>query len=216
MKKNALLLLFALLVIVGNMQAQEKQYQIHYIVNMHDINDSTALYQRIATNNESEPYILGDIVRWMHCNRHRYNEPVMIAEREFGLYKDKYVTVTIDGEQYFISGYDISGNDASGYHWVEKSLPQRKQRKHGLPWGKILLFGIGGILLLAVLFGARGGSSSHSVGYSPSTNSYRDKLDEIERQKREEAQQKALQRRKKEEEKRHERWYQQHKDDFKL
>lgn len=215
MNKFQLSLLFALLAIVGNMQAQEKQYQIHYIVNMPNINDSTALYQRIATNNESEPYILGDIVRWMHCNRHRYNEPVMIAEREFGLYKDKYVTVTIDGEQYFISGYDISGNDASGYHWVEKSLPQRKHG-HGLPWGKILLFGIGGILLLAVLFGARGGSSSHSGVYSPSTNSYRDKEAEIERQKREEALQEAIQRRKKEEEKRHERWYQQHKDDFKL
>ena len=196
MKKIALLLLFALLVIVGNMQAQEKQYQIHYIVNMHNINDSTALYQRIATNNESEPYILGDIVRWMHCNRHRYNEPVMIAEREFGLYKDKYVTVTIDGEQYFISGYDISGNDASGYHWVEKSLPKRKK---GLPWGKILLFGIGGILLLGWLFGARGGSSSHSGGGS-SSNSYRDKLDEIERAKREKEREEAEKRRKEEQE----------------
>ena len=196
MKKTALLLLFALLVIGVNMQAQEKQYQIHYIVNMHDINDSTALYQRIATNNESEPYILGDIVRWMHCNRHRYNEPVMIAEREFGLYKDKYVTVTIDGEQYFISGYDISGIDASGYHWVEKSLPKRKK---GLPWGKILLFGIGGILLLGWLFGARGGSSSHSGGGS-SSNSYRDKLDEIERAKREKEREEAEKRRKEEQE----------------
>ena len=93
MKKLQLLLLFALLAIIGNMQAQQhQQYQIHYVVNMHNISDSTALYQRIATNNASEPYILGDIVRWMHCNRHRYNEPVMIAEREFGLYKDKYVT----------------------------------------------------------------------------------------------------------------------------
>ena len=196
MKKTALLLLFALLVIVGNMQAQQKQYQIHYVVNMHDINDSTALYQRIATNNASEPYILGDIVRWMHCNRHRYNEPVMIAEREFGLYKDKYVTVTIDGEQYFISGYDISGIDASGYHWVEKSLPKRKK---GLPWGKILLFGIGGILLLGWLFGARGGSSSHSGGGS-SSNSYRDKLDEIERAKREKEREEAEKRRKEEQE----------------
>ena len=196
MKKNALLLLLALLVIVGNMQAQEKQYQIHYVVNMHDINDSTALYQRIATNNASEPYILGDIVCWMHCNRHRYNEPVMIAEREFGLYKDKYVTVTIDGEQYFISGYDISGIDASGYHWVEKSLPKRKK---GLPWGKILLFGIGGILLLGWLFGARGGSSSHSGGGS-SSNSYRDKLDEIERAKREKEREEAEKRRKEEQE----------------
>ena len=196
MNKFQLSLLFALLAIVGNMQAQEKQYQIHYIVNMPNINDSTALYQRIATNNESEPYILGDIVRWMHCNRHRYNEPVMIAEREFGLYKDKYVTVTIDGEQYFISGYDISGNDASGYHWVEKSLPQRK---HGLPWGKILLFGIGGILLLGWLFGARGGSSSHSGGGS-SSNSYRDKLDEIERAKRKKEREEAEKRRKEEQE----------------
>jgi hypothetical protein len=196
MKKNALLLLLALLVIVGNMQAQEKQYQIHYVVNMHNISDSTALYQRIATNNASEPYILGDIVRWMHCNRHRYNEPVMIAEREFGLYKDKYVTVTIDGEQYFISGYDISGIDASGYHWVEKSLPKRKK---GLPWGKILLFGIGGILLLGWLFGARGGSSSHSGGGS-SSNSYRDKLDEIERAKREKEREEAEKRRKEEQE----------------
>ena len=134
----------------------------------------------------------------MHCTRHRYNEPVMIAEREFGLYKDKYVTVTIDGEQYFISGYDISGNDASGYHWVEKSLPQRKHG-HGLPWGKILLFGIGGILLLAVLFGARGGSSSHSGGGS-SSNSYRDKLDEIERAKREKEREEAEKRRKEEQE----------------
>ena len=196
MKKNALLLLLALLVIVGNMQAQQKQYQIHYVVNMHNISDSTALYQRIATNNASEPYILGDIVRWMHCNRHRYNEPVMIAEREFGLYKDKYVTVTIDGEQYFISGYDISGIDASGYHWVEKSLPKRKK---GLPWGKILLFGIGGILLLGWLFGARGGSSSHSGGGS-SSNSYRDKLDEIERAKREKEREEAEKRRKEEQE----------------
>ena len=196
MKKYAPLLLFALLAIVGNMQAQQKQYQIHYVVNMHDINDSTALYQRIATNNASEPYILGDIVRWMHCNRHRYNEPVMIAEREFGLYKDKYVTVTIDGEQYFISGYDISGIDASGYHWVEKSLPKRKK---GLPWGKILLFGIGGILLLGWLFGARGGSSSHSGGGS-SSNSYRDKLDEIERAKREKEREEAEKRRKEEQE----------------
>ena len=196
MNKFQLSLLFALLAIVGNMQAQEKQYQIHYIVNMHNINDSTALYQRIATNNESEPYILGDIVRWMHCNRHRYNEPVMIAEREFGLYKDKYVTVTIDGEQYFISGYDISGIDASGYHWVEKSLPKRKK---GLPWGKILLFGIGGILLLGWLFGARGGSSSHSGGGS-SSNSYRDKLDEIERAKREKEREEAEKRRKEEQE----------------
>ena len=197
MNKFQLSLLFALLAIVGNMQAQQKQYQIHYVVNMHNISDSTALYQRIATNNASEPYILGDIVRWMHCNRHRYNEPVMIAEREFGLYKDKYVTVTIDGEQYFISGYDISGNDASGYHWVEKSLPQRK--KHGLPWGKILLFGIGGILLLGWLFGARGGSSSHSGGGS-SSNSYRDKLDEIERAKREKEREEAEKRRKEEQE----------------
>ena len=163
---------------------------------MPNINDSTALYQRIATNNASEPYILGDIVRWMHCNRHRYNEPVMIAEREFGLYKDKYVTVTIDGEQYFISGYDISGIDASGYHWVEKSLPKRKK---GLPWGKILLFGIGGILLLGWLFGARGGSSSHSGGGS-SSNSYRDKLDEIERAKREKEREEAEKRRKEEQE----------------
>lgn len=196
MNKFQLSLLFALLAIVGNMQAQQKQYQIHYVVNMHDINDSTALYQRIATNNASEPYILGDIVRWMHCNRHRYNEPVMIAEREFGLYKDKYVTVTIDGEQYFISGYDISGIDASGYHWVEKSLPKRKK---GLPWGKILLFGIGGILLLGWLFGARGGSSSHSGGGS-SSNSYRDKLDEIERAKREKEREEAEKRRKEEQE----------------
>ena len=196
MKKLQLLLLFALLAIVGNMQAQQKQYQIHYVVNMHNISDSTALYQRIATNNASEPYILGDIVRWMHCNRHRYNEPVMIAEREFGLYKDKYVTVTIDGEQYFISGYDISGIDASGYHWVEKSLPKRKK---GLPWGKILLFGIGGILLLGWLFGARGGSSSHSGGGS-SSNSYRDKLDEIERAKRKKEREEAEKRRKEEQE----------------
>lgn len=196
MNKFQLSLLFALLAIVGNMQAQQKQYQIHYVVNMHNISDSTALYQRIATNNASEPYILGDIVRWMHCNRHRYNEPVMIAEREFGLYKDKYVTVTIDGEQYFISGYDISGIDASGYHWVEKSLPKRKK---GLPWGKILLFGIGGILLLGWLFGARGGSSSHSGGGS-SSNSYRDKLDEIERAKREKEREEAEKRRKEEQE----------------
>ena len=196
MKTFKLSLLLALLAIVGNMQAQEKQYQIHYVVNMHNISDSTALYQRIATNNASEPYILGDIVRWMHCNRHRYNEPVMIAEREFGLYKDKYVTVTIDGEQYFISGYDISGIDASGYHWVEKSLPKRKK---GLPWGKILLFGIGGILLLGWLFGARGGSSSHSGGGS-SSNSYRDKLDEIERAKREKEREEAEKRRKEEQE----------------
>ena len=214
METFKLSLLLAMLAIVGNIQAQQhQQYQIHYVVNMHDIGDSTALYQRIATNNESEPFILGDIVRWMHYPRHRYNEPDMIAEREFGLYKDEYVTVTIDGKQYFISGYDIAGNDVSGEHWVEKSLPKRKR---GLPWGKTLLFGIGGILLLSWLFGSRGRSSSYSGGYSPSTNSYQDKLAEIERQKREKAQQEAAQRRKEEEEKRHERWYQQHKNDFKL
>ena len=207
MKTIKLSLLLTLLAIVGNMQAQQKQYQIHYVVNMHNINDSTALYQRIATNNASEPYILGDIVRWMHCNRHRYNEPVMIAEREFGLYKDKYVTVTIDGKQYFISGYDISGIDASGYHWVEKSLPKRKK---GLPWGKILLFGIGGILLLGWLFGARGGSSSHSGGGSYSgSSSYLDGIERKRQEERRKAQEEAAKKRREEDERSHARWREQ-------
>lgn len=208
MKTFKLSLFLALLAIVGNIRAQQhQQYQIHYVVNMHNIGDSTALYQRIATNNESEPYILGDIVRWMHYPRHRYNEPDMIAEREFGLYKDEYVTVTIDGEQYFISGYDISGNDVSGQHWVEKSLPKRKR---GLPWGKILLFGIGGILLFVWIFGSRGGSSSYSGGGSYSgSSSYSDELERKRQEERRKAQEEAARKRKEEDERSHARWREQ-------
>lgn len=158
MKKLTLLLLFALFALVS--KAESQKYQVHYTVNIDDGGDSTALYQRVATKNPDEPYTIGDVVRYLH------NGSKMVAEREYGLYEkgeDFYATVTIDGKQYFISAYTISGNDASGLDWVYEGLPESKKGK-GFSWWKILLFVGGGLLLLGIITGASSSSSGTSSG----------------------------------------------------
>lgn len=212
MKKIKLILLIAMLAIVGSSQAEyiNQEYVIHYIITLPHKGDSTALYQRVATGNPNEPYTTGAIVRWLHYPFAWYpNEPEeVIAEREFGIYekgKDLFVTVTIDGQQYFISAYALSRNDNSGTDWVYESLPNHDS---GIPWGKILLFGIGGIVLLAVLFGSKGSSRSTSSSYSGGDYS-QNREDERRKQEREE----AARKKKEEEARRHERWYQAHKND---
>jgi len=140
-------------------RAETQKYQVHYTVNISGRCDSTALYQRIETKNVDEPYTIGDVVCYLH------NGSRMIAEREYGLYekgKEIYATVTIDGKQYFISAYTISGNDSSGEDWVYESLPDEKKDKGG-SWGRILLFVGGGLLLLLLVLGGSESISSSST-----------------------------------------------------
>lgn len=123
-----------MIAVFGCLHAEYNQeYKIHYIVTLPHSGDSTALYQRIATGNPSEPYTTGAIVRWLHYPAALYKgEPDnLVTEREFGLYekgKDLFVTVNIDGQRYFISAYAISADDNTGIAWVEESLP----KKHGI------------------------------------------------------------------------------------
>ena len=158
MKKTTLLLLLSLLAILG--RAETQKYQVHYTVNISGKYDSTALYQRVETKNEAEPYTLGDIVCYLH------NGSGMIAEREYGLYekgKEFYATVTIDGKKYFISARTISGNDSSGVDWVYEGLPDEEKDK-SFSWVKILLFVGGGLLLLGIVSGGSRSSSGTSSG----------------------------------------------------
>ena len=168
-------------------RAETQKYQVHYTVNISGRCDSTALYQRIETKNVDEPYTIGDVVCYLH------NGSRMIAEREYGLYekgKEIYATVTIDGKQYFISAYTISGNDSSGEDWVYESLPDEKKDKGG-SWGRILLFVGGGLLLLEKIFGSSSESSSSSDTSSGETSHQsqekrRKELEEQGRKSREE------------------------------
>lgn len=192
---------------------------------IHHNGDSTALYQRVATGNPSEPYTTGAIVRWLHYPSSLHpNEPSqMIAEEEFGLYKkgkkEVYVTVTIDGVRYFISAYDIRLNMATSESWVHDWVFDTLEPEgEGTPWGKIILFSLGGILLLGIIVGKtsklpasysttviprdpprRTSSSSSSGSSNPEVervNEYHRRLEE-ERKERE----KEKERKRKEEEK---------------
>lgn len=214
---------------------------------IHHNGDSTALYQRVATGNPSEPYTTGAIVRWLHYPSSLHpNEPSqMIAEEEFGLYKkgkkEVYVTVTIDGVRYFISAYDIRLNMATSESWVHDWVFDTLEPEgEGIPWGKIALFGGGGLILLWLILlmvsKKTPTPSLSSYSYTPSsrrttgsglpttTPEEREEwhVKEAERRNREmrerqlKAAEEAAKRRKEEEARRHESWYQAHKNDFKL
>lgn len=187
MKKHNFTLLVVMLIMVVSAFAQQtpkREYiyrvstrGIRGVGTIHHNGDSTALYQRVATGNTSEPYTTGAIVRWLHYPTSLYpNEPSdMIAEEEFGLFekskKEVYATVTIDGVRYFISAYDIvlnmPTNESWVHDWVKDSLPYKGSN---IPWGKIFLFGIGGLLLLGLILPKRSKSSGGSSSFSSSSS----------------------------------------------
>lgn len=223
MKNHKFTLLVVMLIMVFSAFAQQSPKReyiyrvstrgIQGVGSIHHNGDSTALYQRVATGNPSEPYTTGSIVRWLHYPTALYeNEPSeMIAEEEFGLYekgkKEVYVTVTIDGEQYFISAYDIvlsmPTSETWVHDWVYDSLPYKGSN---IPWGKIFLFGIGGLILLGIIL-PKGSRSSRSSSRSSSSSfsSITDEQEERERERREKEEEEAK-KRKEEEERQHQRW----------
>lgn len=187
MKKHIFTLLVVMLIMVVSTFAQQSPKReyiyrvstrgIRGVGTIHHNGDSTALYQRVATGNPSEPYTTGAIVCWLHYPTSLYpNEPSdMIAEEEFGLYekskKEVYATVTIDGVRYFISAYDIVLNMPTSeswvHDWVYDNLPYKGSN---IPWGKIFLFGIGGLLLLGLILPKRSRSSGGSSSFSSSSS----------------------------------------------
>ena len=202
----------AMLAIVGSMQAEK--YATLYPISLRHNGDSTALYQRVATGNPNEPYTTGAIVRWLHCPHAWYpDEPeYLIAEREFGIYekgKDLFVTVTLDGQQYFISAYALGNPDNTAINWVYESLPNHDS---GIPWGKIILFGIIGLVVYWFYSIAKNPSRSSSSGVFSSSGSSSDSWEEERRRKEEERrekQQEEARKRKEEEERNRGRWREQ-------
>ena len=201
-----------MLAIVGSMQAEK--YATLYPISLRHNGDSTALYQRVATGNPNEPYTTGAIVRWLHCPHAWYpDEPeYLIAEREFGIYekgKDLFVTVTLDGQQYFISAYALGNPDNTAINWVYESLPNHDS---GIPWGKIILFGIIGLVVYWFYSIAKNPSRSSGSGISFSSGSSSDSREEEWRRKEEERrekQQEEARKRKEEEERNRGRWREQ-------
>ena len=201
-----------MLAIVGSMQAEK--YATLYPISLRHNGDSTALYQRVATGNPNEPYTTGAIVRWLHCPHAWYpDEPeYLIAEREFGIYekgKDLFVTVTLDGQQYFISAYALGNPDNTAINWVYESLPNHDS---GIPWGKIILFGIIGLVVYWFYSIAKNPSRSSSSGVFSSSGSSSDSWEEERRRKEEERrekQQEEARKRKEEEERNRGRWREQ-------
>ena len=190
MKNLKCTLLIAMLAIVGSMQAEK--YATLYPISLRHNGDSTALYQRVATGNPNEPYTTGAIVHWLHYPHAWYpDEPeYLIAEREFGIYekgKDLFVTVTLDGQHYFISAYALGSPDNTAINWVYESLPNHDS---GIPWGKIILFGIIGYVVYWFFSIAKTPRRSRGGGLSFSGDSSPDPREEERRQKEEERREK--------------------------
>ena len=168
MKQIKFILLLALLVVIGGLQAQ------NYIIDVAKGGDSTPLYKPQTTKIVSDPYVVGEgeIVGWLHNG-----DKVTIAEEDKdyirsllpeGKVECVLVLVTINGEKYFVSMKDLKldDNTADVEDWVKEN------RRSDIPIGKIILWVIvGGIVLLGIYGALSHRNSDYSVSSDDSDSS---------------------------------------------